>query len=695
MADLVAGVEITWPSDAQRIPATLRQIMRRGTRRDPAQRYPEMRSLLHVLRSASPRRRRKLVLLAGTGAVIAGLVWGLARWTGAQDAGPCARIDALLIDTWDDSRRAALSSAFVRIDPEWGADAAASMSTRLDAWAEQWHAEQARACVATYESGEQSQSELAAHVTCLDAQRARVAGIVALLVDGERELLEQSGDASWSLPDPALCRSAQAEGVLPPDSLEVAAQVNALAPELHQIELLSRTTAGVTLVERAERALASATATGYAPLVAHAELALARASGDSATARDRALDALRTALAAGDRRIAARAANSVVEACSRASEHAEARRWSILAEGLAEQLGDDEVRGVVLIDRAQIEVATGDYDEGLRLAEAAVALGRRTWDADDLHWTSVWYTLAMAAQAAGDLERAMTAADAAYGSSLRNVGRGHPRTVKMRSLLAAIHLRRDEFGAAIPVLREIADAPVHAERDVGVRVNAKSNLAYALLSTGDAAAAAGLFESVEADGIARGRPLKEVAEAAANRATAELAMGELERAADSAARASSMLEAATPDSPLAGVALEIEAEVALARGKPAFARERLERALARMVAAWGPEHEQTIEAEAALALAEARDGAVAAAITRVERIVPLLDRIATRRNRARALAHLILAIERDRPALAEELRRRHETLAAELGDAGPPLRRHLERLGRAPARTEPATRSVE
>ncbi len=135
VAELRAQIAEAGPPEPARkgVPAWIWTALRRGLRRDPTERYPDVRSLLAALRTL-PRRTRLIV--AGGGAAVALAAVAVAVGVSRDRAGAvsCDAAGTPVVTAWGPNKRSKIAAHYVRLDPGDGPEAANSLATAIDAW---------------------------------------------------------------------------------------------------------------------------------------------------------------------------------------------------------------------------------------------------------------------------------------------------------------------------------------------------------------------------------------------------------------------------------------------------------------------------------------------------------------------------------------------------------------------------------
>jgi eukaryotic-like serine/threonine-protein kinase len=199
------------------VPGWVWPIVQRGLARDPAQRWPDMRTLLDRLRRTPVRRRarrRAVGTLLGLSLAAGG------GWAALAPAPLCTPDASALAGTWDEPRRLAVRAAFTATGERFADESAARVERSLDAWAAKWTAARAENCAASRIQGVQSESTLDRRTACLERQRREVGALVTTLAHADARAVARAGEALRGLPELGACSvqaiDAQAEPVVAP-----------------------------------------------------------------------------------------------------------------------------------------------------------------------------------------------------------------------------------------------------------------------------------------------------------------------------------------------------------------------------------------------------------------------------------------------------------------------------------------------
>jgi tetratricopeptide (TPR) repeat protein/predicted Ser/Thr protein kinase len=185
------------PESIGQVPQWLRRTLERGMAIDPAQRWPDMNTLLTAL-SADPRKRRGWVVIAAAVGVlaIAGAVWALAREPAPS---PCEGGERELIGVWDDGVRQRVHASFSATKVPF-ADAAWEGTTRhLDEYAREWVVMHREVCEASVVRQEESAELFGRKMVCLGQRLTELEQLTELLVEADADVVSRAVVAAGSL----------------------------------------------------------------------------------------------------------------------------------------------------------------------------------------------------------------------------------------------------------------------------------------------------------------------------------------------------------------------------------------------------------------------------------------------------------------------------------------------------------------
>ncbi len=597
LASNVTTGTLTAPPAGSKVPAWLRRVLERGLRPRPEDRYADTRALLQALRAdPTPRRWRAGI---ATGALVATLAgYGGYAAVQQQAVAACAAEGATIEADWNVDTRAAIERAFLATGKAYAPTTFARTVPWFDRWAQSWQGAATLACHAhTIDHSWDDDLRLRAE-DCLAEARGNFGALVRELGDADDAALARATSAAAGLASVAACTRPDAlrqrPMILPGQQGEVLA-VRARLAQAASLEAASRYKEGL---EAARDALAAARATGWAPVIAQAELrfsSLVDRSGDYAEAEASLLRALAAAGAAQSPGLALSAASELVYLVGyRLSRHAEGKVW---AESVQLQLallpGEHPLERADLDNnRAAVEYITGNYDESARLYAAALELREGALGQDHPRIADSLNNLGGALYAKGDYDEAARLYTRALALAETALGQGHPQVAMTLGNLALVHQSTGAYTEAIRLLtRANAIRAAALGEDHPQMASGFSNLALVHEAMGDNEQAAALFlRALALHEKALGKDHPQVADALHNLATVRFATGDLDDAVGLLNRALTIYEKVEKDHPSAASSLAALAEIHHVRGQDSEALRLYTRALTMLETSLGPDH---------------------------------------------------------------------------------------------------------
>jgi tetratricopeptide (TPR) repeat protein len=447
------------------VPSWLREILRKGLRPSPSDRFPSMDALLEAI-ARRRRRRRRLQWGAGiaTFAVATGTV---AYRSGAESAEDPCRVAARRIElVWDDARAAVVRDAFERTRVAFADTAAASVIESLDAWRQSWTREYTDAC-----SQRRVQTGptpvLDAKLGCLDDGLGAFGLMVDQLAKVDAAATERALAVVSKMNPPSDCSQAPVvdDGVAEA-SVDLRAQLGRVQP----LRLTGRTQEAA---EVARSVATDAAEVGDPSLEAEALHDLGDLLDQLGRVKD-AVDPLRRgywlAEETGDDALAVRIATILLYVHgAELAELDEAERWREHASAKLRRL-DEPPRMLWPLQSNQATVAfvAGEFDRALAAAEAAIDTVRASASddvpTDELRLASVLDNRGAILLMLGRYEEARRDHEQALEIVERRQGALHPDTASswgnlgnVATLMGDLQAAEDHFRTALRIWEE---APV-------------------------------------------------------------------------------------------------------------------------------------------------------------------------------------------------------------------------------------------
>jgi serine/threonine protein kinase len=230
--DKVAGIQ-DW--SAPNVPPHVVEALRRGLAVDPAQRWPDMGSLVEALADdPRARRRRRVTAVLGVGGLAAlvavALVWD------RQALARCEDQQAWIEDTWGPTQSTAIVEAFAAVDRPYVEHALAQVRGELDRYAEGLVAARSELCVDEHR-GQITEPVFVVRAACIDERRDRLHAVVERFAgSGGEAVVEHADEVLAILPELDTC--VELDAAAAPREVDPEAR-RALEAELFETQLIA------------------------------------------------------------------------------------------------------------------------------------------------------------------------------------------------------------------------------------------------------------------------------------------------------------------------------------------------------------------------------------------------------------------------------------------------------------------------
>lgn len=400
---LVEGELDLQTSQRRRVPRRIAKVLRRGLRRDPAQRHASMQPIIDAL---SPQRSTALAVgVVGVAAV------GIGVFVLRPSEDPCGVVGAELNETYDAAARDRLETQLRDAGSEQASDASSRVLSATDGFATAWTQAREEVCRARGEGGG-SEERHNRQIACLDERRAELGALIERAAE-PGSTPARVVDGALGLRSPQACADpAEVERDEPPSPTpsgrrqrsELRAELAALRTRLLVLDLQG-------FEGKLDEVSAVAEAAADAPMRAEVELARGRYSLhrtrllEAAAAFERAYE---LAEQSGHHAAAVEAATHLVTVRGeRLFSKTEGDVWSKVAQAKLAGAGSPRARALLAQVQGSLALAHSDYPTAEQRLDAALA-----------QWT--------------DLE-----------------GEAHPRIASVLETLGALALARDDGPKAL------------------------------------------------------------------------------------------------------------------------------------------------------------------------------------------------------------------------------------------------------
>jgi tetratricopeptide (TPR) repeat protein len=422
----------------------LHAVILRGLSLGRDARYASMDALLEALDDDPlARRKRRLRWLTAAAAAAALVATGVVLLN-PNPSSRCKAAGDKLAQVWGDRHRRAVRAAH-------GPHVVAA----LDRYGAALARERVAACEATFVEGGQSEQLMDRRMRCLDRRLGRMGALIDRLRAGKpgggagaasgrgegggrrrrprRAVAEAPNiiDAVAALPGLAECRDRDALSELTPPPEGARPTIQAVLELIHRAEAhrsLGEFDEGLAL---AQKALARATPTNYAPIIGRAHYVLgflAGRAGDHAGAEKHLRDAIRRAAAAKAHYLEAISWLSLIYHTGHgASRPDQALAMAPAAEAaVARAAGDATLKGRLEGNLGLILMTKGDYKGALARLERSLSVFEKARGPDDLDTAVAANNLAMLLERLGRHKEAYAHLERVLRVRERAMGKDHP-----------------------------------------------------------------------------------------------------------------------------------------------------------------------------------------------------------------------------------------------------------------------------
>lgn len=427
LADAVTHGRVREPDGDARVPVWLDEVVRRGLRADPDQRFPSMTALLSALEhdpEAARRRRLTIAAVAGSIAVLMGLSAFLFLRGGASAADPCPVPRG--IAGWDATARDKVRAAFLASKRTDAAGTFARVADRLDGYVDRWAAARTASCRATHVEHVQSEAILDERMACFDGLAHELTRLVQLFEAASPENVDDAVKITASLSSPQSCEPGSSPLPTEPQARAAVLALNQQAAEIKAMRRVGQDEEAARLLDPMidkARALHNDWVLGEV-LLQRGEAR--RNLGHLDQAESDFYEAASVATRSRHDRTTALAYLGLLDLASRAPKSAQGPRWAELAAAAIARIGDDvELRIRLHKERAHMLDRKRDLDASVTEYQRALKLAEGMSEPDPLMVATLGEELAKELTDAGRGDDALAQADAAMVAARKAFGERH------------------------------------------------------------------------------------------------------------------------------------------------------------------------------------------------------------------------------------------------------------------------------
>jgi eukaryotic-like serine/threonine-protein kinase len=189
------------PPRGTKVPSRIHQLLLKGMRADPQERFQTMRALLVQLGRRRSTKEQSLAL--GSIATLAVLAAGLTLLASYRARTRCAEFETRLSSVWDPSVKQAVRKSFEATQKPWAAAAWRDVELRLDEYSAQWLTMRRAACEGSLERNDE---QLGQEIVCLSRRLSDLEATTQLFAHADSDVVERAVSTAGALPPLSSCR---------------------------------------------------------------------------------------------------------------------------------------------------------------------------------------------------------------------------------------------------------------------------------------------------------------------------------------------------------------------------------------------------------------------------------------------------------------------------------------------------------
>lgn len=487
---IIDGVEVpsTRPRPKAPTPGWLRDVLIRGLKTDPNERYASLAELAKVLDEGRGRRarRQRLVGAAVVVSIAAGLGW-TARSSNAE--APCTTAESSLAGVWDQPRAAAIRSAIGNSELSFTDATWTTVKQTLDEYAARWVDAHQDTCAATEIRHERSPQLMDKAMACLERRKRQLAAFVGVLERGDAATIASAPLGATQLQHVSECtdleRLLSAAPPPPPERADAVATLGRTVADADALRQAGSVSDAAAMLDTVESLIET---TDYEPLrqqyrFARASLASNRRQPEGEMSA--LLAAFASASRSGRRDDASKAAQRLAVALAWAGDYDAGARWITVAEAATDPSDGAVANARLEMGRGTVTLLRGDPHQASRHYQAAVTLLTKAFGPNDIRLIPALRNLGNAQQDDGDYHRAQQTWEHALQLTTARLGPRHPEAATLIGNLAflacelgqpdrggqlaqqALEIEEQTYGANHPSVADALSVVARAARDLG------------------------------------------------------------------------------------------------------------------------------------------------------------------------------------------------------------------------------------
>ena len=473
LADRVTHGKLDLPDDNPEIPKRVVDVVLRGLRPNPDERFPSMDALLEALQP--PARRRGLAIVSGALVAVAAAAITLVVVRFAMDRDPvavssCGNGNERLNGVWDAGVKQRVKTAFLASGRNHAGETFVRVEAALDQYARHWVDRHLEVCEAT----QVRRVAFDLRMRCLGERLYELSALTSLLAaKPDAQIVDHAVETSQQLPKLDRCLTMTPETAGPqPDSIDPVV-LDELDRESARLVVYTGARKYTAAVELARALLVRVKPLKHLPYEAKIQYWLGYALdgvGNPAEAERALREALRLAVVLKDDAFSANVWIPLISVIGRA-RYADAVALQPAAElAILRAGGGKQQLGQLAYVMGTAHIHKADYVRAIELFRAALALQTAALGEHDRNVAQTHNSLGAGLLKAGDVDGATKELEKALEIFDKVLGKDHPDNAFPLANLGAVAQARGRLDEATPYFERAVKIleDVHGPDDVNV-----------------------------------------------------------------------------------------------------------------------------------------------------------------------------------------------------------------------------------
>jgi eukaryotic-like serine/threonine-protein kinase len=460
-ANVIEG-RIDESAKSSAVPAWVRQIVLRGLRKNIADRFSSMDTLLAQLQKDPVRKRRAVMTMIAVFVALAAGSWGLYTALTSEKQIACQDSQLHLAGVWDAKRKQAISSAFTETKRPYAKETFEKVKSRLDEYSANWLAVHKSSCEATHIRGDQSDTIFELRKQCLDRRLSELKALIDLFAaKSDPKILDMAVKATYELTPLMICSDVEfLKARIPlPENPSKRKKVQALRKRIEQAEALKRVGKHKDILEEVKNIASEAGKLDYPAILADALWLLGdlqSKTNEISAAEETLNDAGRAAARARDDRLQARILTRLIYVIGNLKD----RRQSALALAPAARMaitragGDDLLRANLMNHIGVVHDSDGRYAASVEHHQKSLDLFHKVLGEEHPRIATAYDNLGVALKGQGKYDQAIDNYLKAHTIREKILDKRHPDIGNSLNNLGVVYDEKGDYKKAIAYYRQ-------------------------------------------------------------------------------------------------------------------------------------------------------------------------------------------------------------------------------------------------